>query len=254
MPDTLAKAVAITQAASAIAISYFRKTLTLEAKADSSPVTIADRETEQFIRAELIKAFPGDGILGEEFGVVNGDAEAIWVVDPIDGTRSFITGSPMFGMLLGRVVAGKPEIGIVRMPALNETFAGAPGHGATLDGKPIACRNTKRLADAMLYVNEAERITAANPDCFRRLTTAGHTRRMAYDCYSHALVAAGQIDAVVDYGLEPYDYLPLIALIEAAGGVISDWQGQPLTKQSDGRVVTAATQQLRDEVLALLNG
>ena len=253
MPNILATAMAITQAASAIPMSYFRKTLALEAKSDTSPVTIADRETEQFIRAELIKAFPNDGILGEEFGVIRAEAEAIWVVDPIDGTRSFITGSPMFGMLLGRVVAGRPEIGIVRMPALNETFAGAPGRGATLNGRPIACRQTKRLAEAMLYVNEAERITAANPDLFRRLTTAGHTRRMAYDCYSHALVAAGQIDAVVDYGLEPYDYLPLIALIEAAGGLICDWQGQPLTMKSDGRVITACSPELRDEVLALLN-
>ena len=157
MPNILATAMAITQAASAIPMSYFRKTLALEAKSDTSPVTIADRETEQFIRAELMRAFPDDGILGEEFGVIRAEAEAIWVVDPIDGTRSFITGSPMFGMLLGRVVAGRPEIGIVRMPALNETFAGAPGRGATLNGRPIACRKTKRLALSLIHISEPTR-------------------------------------------------------------------------------------------------
>lgn len=255
MPDLsaiLTEAIAIAEAASAIPMTHFRRPLALEAKADESPVTLADRATERFIRDAIAARFPQDGILGEEFGTVNAGAEALWVIDPIDGTRSFITGSPLFGMLIGRTVAGQPQIGIVRMPALGETFAGARGLGARLNGTPIACRKTTRLAEAMLYVNEAERIVTADPARFLRLTRAGHTRRMAYDCYPHALVAAGQIDAVVDSGLEPYDFLPLIALVEAAGGVISDWQGRPLGLGSDGRVVTAATPALRDELLGLL--
>lgn len=250
--EILAQAVAIAEAASALPMGHFRTPLPVEAKEDDSPVTIADRATEAFIRDRLREAFPQDGIFGEEMGVENGAAEALWIIDPIDGTRSFITGNPLFGMLLGRVVAGVPQIGIVRMPALGETFAGRTGGGATLNGAPIRCRTTTRLDGALVYINEAEKIHAADPARFARLCGIGHTRRMAYDCYPHALVAAGQIDAVVDCGLQPYDYLPLIALVEAAGGVICDWQGQPLTLQSDGRVVTAATPALRDALLAVL--
>lgn len=250
--EILAQAVAIAEAASALPMGHFRTPLPVEAKEDDSPVTIADRATEAFIRDRLREAFPQDGIFGEEMGVENGAAEALWIIDPIDGTRSFITGNPLFGMLLGRVVAGVPQIGIVRMPALGETFAGMAGGGATLNGAAIRCRTTTRLDGALVYINEAEKIHAADPARFARLCGIGHTRRMAYDCYPHALVAAGQIDAVVDCGLQPYDYLPLIALVEAAGGVICDWQGQPLTLQSDGRVVTAATPALRDALLAVL--
>ncbi|MFO1175115.1 MAG: inositol monophosphatase family protein [Paracoccaceae bacterium] len=250
----LARAIEVTVQASAIPMTHFRKPLELVAKADETPVTIADRDTETFIRRKLAEAFPEDGLFGEEFGVAEGRSGALWIIDPIDGTRSFITGNPLFGMLLGRVVAGVPEVGVVRMPALGETFAGARGRGAWLNGAPIRVRATKTLAEAMLYVNEAEKIEAADPARFARLCRAGHTRRMGYDCYPHALVAAGQIDVVVDCGLQPYDYLPLIALVEGAGGVICDWQGRALTLQSDGRVITAATPELRDQMIALLSG
>ena len=249
----LAQAIEITECASAIPMAYFRKPLELIAKDDDSPVTIADRNTERFIRDSLTATFPEDGMFGEEFGEHAGQNDALWIIDPIDGTRSFITGSPLFGMLLGRLVGGVPQIGVVRMPALRETFAGARGLGATLNGLPIKARQTRDLAQAMVYINEAEKIEAADPSRFARLCRIGHTRRMAYDCYPHALVAAGQIDAVVDCGLQPYDYLPLIALVEAAGGIICDWQGKALTLQSDGRVVTAATPELRDEILAVLD-
>jgi histidinol phosphatase-like enzyme (inositol monophosphatase family) len=257
MTDTtdriLAAAIEVTIRASAIPMAHFRKPLDLIAKADESPVTIADRDTETFIRDSLAAAFPGDGLFGEEFGVREGSTGALWIIDPIDGTRSFITGNPLFGMLLGRVVAGVPQIGIVRMPALDETFAGAVGLGAVLNGAPIRVRRTTDLSAAMVYVNEAEKIVAADPARFARLCRVGHTRRMGYDCYPHALVAAGQIDLVVDCGLQPYDYLPLVALIEAAGGVICDWQGRALTLDSDGRVITAATPELRDAMLKVLD-
>lgn len=251
--EILTRAVALTVAASAIPMTYFRKPLELVAKADQSPVTVADRETETFIRERLAEAFPEDGLFGEEFGIREGSSGAVWIIDPIDGTRSFITGNPLFGMLLGRIAEGRPQIGIVRMPALDETFAGAAGRGASFNGAPIRARGTTDLSRALVYVNEAERIEAADPARFARLCRIGHTRRMAYDCYPHALVAAGQIDAVVDCGLQPYDYLPLIALVEAAGGVICDWQGRELGPDSDGRVLTAATPALRDAMLAVLD-
>ncbi|MDR0807754.1 MAG: inositol monophosphatase [Gemmobacter sp.] len=250
--ETLATAIRIAEAASALPMTYFRRPIGIDLKGDESPVTIADRETEAAIRRALAEAFPEDGIFGEEFGKERLDAENLWIIDPIDGTRSFITGNPLFGLLMGRIERGRPVIGIVRMPALNETFAGAPGGGATLNGRTIRARTTERLSEAMIWVNEAERHMADDPARFARLCRIGHTRRMGYDCYPHAMVAAGQIDAVIDMGLEPYDYMPLIALVEAAGGLIRDWQGKPLDLSSDGRVVTAATPALLDQVLEML--
>lgn len=242
----------IAEQASAIPMAHFRAPLAITSKADDSPVTIADQKTESFIRDALAAHFPGHAIFGEEYGISGDLAGKTWIIDPIDGTRSFISGNPLFGMLMAFLDAGKPMLGIVRMPALGETYMGMTGGHATLNGKQIACRGTTKLDQATLYINEAEKINAADPALFARLCTAGHTRRMAYDCYPHALVASGQIDAVVDRGLEPYDYLPLVALITAAGGIITDWDGAPLTMQSDGRVVTAATPELHTEVLALL--
>ncbi len=252
--ETLAAAIRIAEAASALPMAHFRRPIGIDLKGDESPVTIADRETEAAIRRALAETFPEDGIFGEEFGKERLDADNLWIIDPIDGTRSFITGNPLFGLLMGRIEQGRPAIGIVRMPALGETFAGAAGIGATLNGRPVRVRGTERLAEAMVWVNEAERHMAADPARFARLCRIGHTRRMGYDCYPHAMVAAGQIDAVIDMGLEPYDYMPLIALVEAAGGLIRDWQGKPLDLDSDGRVVTAATPALLDQVLEVLAG
>ena len=182
-------------------------------------------------------------------------ADALGVsLDEIREVHERLPAPESFDTKMGRIEQGRPAIGVVRMPALGETFAGALGIGATLNGQPVRVRGTERLDEAMIWVNEAERHMAADPARFARLCRIGHTRRMGYDCYPHAMVAAGQIDAVIDMGLEPYDYMPLIALVEAAGGLIRDWQGKPLDLNSDGRVVTAATPALLDQVLEVLAG
>ncbi len=247
----------IAEQASGVPMRHFRQgALGIETKqdSDSSPVTIADRATEQAIRVALNAEFPDHGIFGEEFGTDGSLDGPAWIIDPIDGTRFFLSGYPGFGMLIGHLHAGVPQIGIVRMPALNETFVGTRGGGATLNGTDIAVRTTTRLDDALIFVNEPERTYALDRALFGRLCRIGHTRRMSYDCYPHALVAAGQIDAVTDVGLEPYDFLPMVPLIEAAGGVITDWQGGPLTLASGGQVVTAATPALHAALLEVLNG
>lgn len=245
-------AIRIAEEASAVPMSYFRASIAVDSKADESPVTIADRETEAFIRKALGESFPDHGIFGEEYGVTGSLDGEMWIVDPIDGTRSFITGYPLFGMLMGYLDGGVPKLGLVRMPALNETFVGVPGQGATLNGKRIATRKTTALSDAAIYVNEPDGIRRNHPDLFQRLWSIGGSRRAAYDCYPHALVAAGQIDICVDYGLQPYDYLPLIGLIEAAGGVMTDWDGKALNMESEGHVVAAATPELHAEMLLFL--
>jgi histidinol phosphatase-like enzyme (inositol monophosphatase family) len=259
MPDPsprelLDAALEITEAAARIPMRYFRAGVAVEDKADESPVTIADRETEKAIRAALEKRFPDHAIFGEEFGRSGKESEYTWIIDPIDGTRSFICGVPLFGMLLGVLHNGIPIAGVIRMPALGEVFGGASGIGATMDGRPIRCRSTTSLDAARIFINEANRILGAEPEKLARLMSLGHTRRAFNDCYAFALLAMGQIDVVVDYDLQPYDYLPVVPVIEAAGGVITDWQGKPLGLNPDGAgsVAAAATKQLHAELLRAL--
>lgn len=252
LPARLDKALEITGAASRIALGHFNGALDIVTKADASPVTIADRETEQAIRTALAAAFPGEGLHGEEHGISGPDRDTVWVIDPIDGTRSFIAGVPLFGMLLAMTRRAVPQIGICRLPALGQVYAAARGHGATRDGLPIRVSACRSLDDAMLFINEGEKIYAAEPGVFDRLTRAGRLRRLSYDCQPHALLAAGQVDAVVDYDLKPYDYLAMVPIIEESGGVITDWQGNPLDFRSDGRVVSAATPELHAALLRLL--
>jgi inositol-phosphate phosphatase/L-galactose 1-phosphate phosphatase/histidinol-phosphatase len=251
--DLLRAAVEISAAAAAIPLRYFRSGVAVEDKADESPVTIADRETEQHIRAAIQARYPGHGILGEEFGPRKTESSFTWIVDPIDGTKSFISGSPLFGMLIGVLRDESPEAGVIRMPALGECFAGRRGGGATLNGAPIRCRPAPPLADARIYINEANQMMDADRDRFARLMSAGRLRRFAYDCYSFALLAGGHIDAAVDFDLKPYDYLPVVPVIEAAGGVITDWGGDRLGLSSDGTVLAAGSPALHQSILRLLS-
>jgi histidinol phosphatase-like enzyme (inositol monophosphatase family) len=237
--------------ASPVAMGLFRQALDVVAKSDDSPVTIADQNTEKCIREALEQAFPGETIFGEEFGQ-SGTQDDMWIVDPIDGTRSFITGLPLFGMLLGYVSDGVPQVGVINMPALKELYSGARGLGATLNGSPIAVSTCRALLDARLFLNEADKLATDLPAVFSRLVTAGALRRLGADCYPHALVASGHADAVVDYGLQPYDYLPVAAVVEAAGGIMTDWNGNPLSLESDGRTLTAATPELHADLLDLV--
>lgn len=249
----LDQAIALTADAGSIPLRHFNASLKFVTKADASPVTIADQETEQFIRTRLQALFPQDGIFGEEFGTQGLERDTLWVVDPIDGTRSFIAGVPLFGMLLAMIRGGEPLLGVCRMPALNDVYAAARGLGATRNGTPITASDQTSLKDAMLFINEGEKIYVDEPRIFDRLARAGRLRRLSYDCHPHALLAAGQVDAVVDYDLKPYDFLAMSPIVQEAGGVITDWSGAPLTLESDGRVVSAATAALHAELLEMLN-
>ncbi len=257
MPDPspaelLDAALSISGEAAAIPMRYFRAGVVIEDKPDESPVTVADRETETAIRAAIEARFPDHGIFGEEFGKSRVDAEFTWIIDPIDGTRSFICGVPLFGMLLGVLHKGAPVAGVIRMPGLGEIFGGAVGVGASMNGAPIACRKGVKTAAARIFINEAIRMVDREPALLKRLMAFGHTRRFFNDCYSFALLAMGQIDAVVDFDLQPYDYLPVVPVVEAAGGIITDWRGEELGLKSDGTVVAAATKELHGELLSIL--
>ncbi|WP_348540014.1 inositol monophosphatase family protein [Shimia sp. R11_0] len=235
------------------ALSHFRGELGVEFKSDESPVTQADKAVEADVRAYLSKHFPEHGIFGEEEGMDLKDSAHLWVIDPIDGTRSFLSGNPLFGFLLAHLIDGRVEIGVIGMPALGEVFIGVRGAGAMKNDAPISVSAQRDLSKSVLYVNEGDKIYHNHPEVFARLMQAGQTRRMAYDCYPHALLAMGHVDVVVDYDLQPYDYLAVSAVIEAAGGIMTDWSGAPLTLESDGRVVSAATPELHAQILKVLN-
>lgn len=243
----------IAAAAHVTAMQYFRSHPDINLKSDDSPVTVADVTIERDARKVLAQVFPDHSILGEEFGAGDLSAENIWVIDPIDGTRSFIAGHPLFGFLLSFQQAGQNQLSMVAMPALDEMFIGLAGQGATLNGKRIEVSNKTRLADAIIFINEGEKIFAAEPEAHAALVVGGHTRRFGYDCYPHALLAAGLVDVVVDYDLKPFDYLPLTGLIKEAGGLMTDWSGVALGFESDGRVISAATPELHAAMLELLS-
>lgn len=251
--EIFATAMEITEGAAATALAHFRKDISVDVKSDESPVTAADLQIETEVRAIIEASFPDHAILGEEFGAGDLSNDHVWVVDPIDGTRSFISGNPMFGFLLAYLECGRNVVSVVCMPFLKERFIGRIGKGAILNGKPIHTSNKTSLSDAILYINEGEKLFAAEPGIHSRLVTSGHTRRFGYDCYPHALVAAGYVDCVVDYDLKPFDFLPLAGVVEAAGGVITDWDGHALTFQSVGKVVSAATPELHHEMLQILS-
>lgn len=247
-------ALEIAEIAAETARGFFRNNLNIEFKDDESPVTVADQTVETAVRKLIGERYPDDGIFGEEHGFEGADQDNLWVVDPIDGTRSFISGFPLFGFLLAHLHKGKSQLGIISMPMLEEVFCGVTGQGATLNGKPINTSHVTELKDAMLYVNEGDKIFNERPDVFAHLMKSGQTRRFSYDCYPHALLAAGHIDAVVDYDLKPYDFLALGPVIEGAGGILTDWQGNKPQLEYEGPVVAAATLELHEELLAVLNG
>ncbi len=195
----------------------------------------------------------GEDIFGEEFGRDNIDSEYEWIIDPIDGTRSFVSGMPLYGMLLALLKNGEPELGIIRMPELSEVYVGDGKTTRRNASETLSTSKTTSLDDAIVYINEGEKIARKNTELFCRLTSAGRVMRLGYDCYPHALLAAGEVDLVIDFDLKPYDYFSLIPVVEGAGGVITDWQGQTLTMQSRGDVISAATPALHQQAMALIN-
>lgn len=246
-------------AARAVILPWFRRAGLESQNTDNKaavgfdPVTVADRAAETAMRAVLAEHRPDDAILGEEFGPQVGTSGRTWVLDPIDGTRGFISGTPTWGVLIALSLADGPIMGIIDQPYTGERFVGAPGLAA-LSGPfgttALATRATGRLADAILFTTFPEIGSPAEHAGFAAV--AGQTRLTRYgmDCYAYALVAAGQIDLVIEAGLNAYDVMAPIAVIEAAGGVVTDWQGGPA--HDGGRILAAANRTLHAQALAIL--
>jgi inositol-phosphate phosphatase/L-galactose 1-phosphate phosphatase/histidinol-phosphatase len=253
-PDAfIALAERLAEASGPIVRRHFRTDFDVEAKQDASPVTIADREAEAAMRALIEQAYPEHGIFGEEHGFVRTDAEVAWVLDPIDGTKAFVTGMPIFGTLIAAMRDGVPILGIIDQPVLGERWIGATGRPTTLNGTPARTQAVARLSTARHY--------ATHPDMFvhgddwakvEALTARVRQSRYGGDCYAYALLASGHIDLITEACLKIYDFMALVPVIEGAGGVVTDWDGAPMTRESDGHILAAANPALHGEALAIL--
>jgi histidinol phosphatase-like enzyme (inositol monophosphatase family) len=243
----------LADAARPIAARYFRTGVTVDDKSDLSPVTIADREAETAMRELLDSHVPDHGVFGEEHGAVRTDAEYVWVLDPIDGTKAFITGLPLFGTLIGLFHRGRPVLGIIDQPILQERWLGVDGERSTLNGKPIAVRSCANVANAYMYSTAPAMFAGGYARPHQALTEKVKLFRWGGDCYAYGLLAAGHVDLVVEADLKLYDYAALIPVITGAGGVITDWKGKALDMQSDGAVVAAGDRAVHRAALDILS-
>ncbi len=243
----------LADAAGVIARQYFRQPLDVERKADDSPVTLADRAIEAMMRERIRARWPAHGILGEEQGQEHLEREFVWVLDPIDGTKSFISGNPLFGTMICLLRQGRAVLSLVDIPLLGERWQGVDGQGARLNGQPCRVRSCTDLSQAMVMATSPDSFPGPWRAPFEAASGQAALRRFGGDCYAYCLLASGHVDAVFGGALEPYDYLPLAALIESAGGILTDWSGQrPGMSGHDVRVVAAATPALHAQLLAAL--
>ena len=250
----LAFAQHLADAAGEVIRPYFRKPLAVRDKADLTPVTAADRAAEETMRALIEGHFPAHGILGEEFGRVREDAELVWVLDPIDGTKSFISGVPLFGTLIALTREGRPILGIIDQPISRERWAGAAGRPTTLNGAAIRCRACPMLAAATLFATTPDMFKGEDAASFVRVSAAVKLTRFGADCYAYGLLAAGFVDLVLEASLKPYDFCAMVPVVEGAGGVATDWRGGSLDLASDGRILVAGDRRVHEAALALLAG
>jgi len=249
-------AVDMVDAARTIALRHFRADILIEQKADDSPVTIADREAESAMRTLINKQFPDHGILGEEHGRESMDAKYVWVLDPIDGTVSFATGFPTFGILAALVEDSVPIIGVIDVPVLSDRWVGARGRPTTLNGVPVSSRPCGSVEQAWISTSSPFMFAEGEQrDGFDRLR---HTtvRRPVYsgNCLAYGLLASGHLDIVCEADMGPYDYMALVTVVEGAGGRMTDWDGNALTIDSDGTTLATGDPALHDQVLAILGG
>ena len=252
----LATAHALADKAGAVILPHFRTACEVDHKGGDvfDPVTTADRQAEAAIREELGRAYPAHGIIGEEFGSTRSDADYCWVIDPIDGTRSFILGLPLWGTLIGLTRGRVPLLGLMDQPFTGERFfSGESEAFFRHDGavRPMRTRACPSLGEALLATTTPDWFTDDDARRFEALTREVRLRRFGGDCYNYCLVALGQIDLVVEAGLNPYDIVPLIPIVERAGGVVSTWDGGD--PRAGGRILAAGDRRLHEAAVKILS-
>ncbi|THH35831.1 histidinol-phosphatase [Aliishimia ponticola] len=255
-PQIRAVADAMADAARAVILPYFRSDGLDTQNKDASgfdPVTEADRAAEAAMRRILEAERPQDAIFGEEYGAKPGSSGLTWVLDPIDGTRGFMSGTPTWGVLIAVSDETGPRFGMIDQPYIGERFVGGPGQAemtGPLGTRGLRTRAARPLSEAVLFTTFPEIGSAREGDAFRAVSQKARLTRYGCDCYAYALVASGQIDLVIEAGLQSYDIQAPIAVIEAAGGLVTDWEGGPV--HAGGRAIAAANREIHAEAMAVL--
>jgi myo-inositol-1(or 4)-monophosphatase len=236
-------------------LPFFRTALAVENKksAGFDPVTAADRAAENAMRALIRTTFPGHGIIGEEYGSERTDAEYVWVLDPIDGTKSFIAGMPAWGTLIGLMRFGEPVFGMMHQPFIGERFSGdgaAASYRGPASKRELRVRECAALSEALLFTTSPLLMNKKDRAAFGRVEDKVKLSRYGGDCYGYCMLAAGQIDLVIETEIKPHDIIPLIPIITGAGGTVTTWEGGPA--QAGGRVVVAGDKHVHSAALELL--
>jgi myo-inositol-1(or 4)-monophosphatase len=237
-------------------LPFFRTALSIENKGrhgSFDPVTAADHAAEMAMRTLIRRTFPDHGIIGEEYGKERADAEFVWVLDPIDGTKSFISGMPAWGTLIALLRSGEPVFGMMNQPFTRERFSGDGGkahYRGPAGDRNLRVRPCPALAEAVLFTTSPLLMNAGDRDCFSRVEREAKLSRYGGDCYAYCMVAAGHVDLVVETELKPYDVLPLIPIIAGAGGVITTWEGG--APHAGGRIIAAGDRRVHTEALKVL--
>ncbi len=251
-PGFLQTAVSAADVARLVTRKWFRSQFQVQSKQDKTPVTIADEETEHAIRAVVQEQHPEHGFFGEETGKIGSDKEYLWVIDPIDGTKCFATGMPTFGTLISLLQNGKPILGVIDHAMLDDRWIGIKGKPTTHNGTQCVTRKTSSLDQATCYTTTTDMFNEHNGKLADQLTRSCQFRVFGGDCLGYGLLASGFNDLVCEADLKPYDYFALTPVIEGAGGMITDWQGNPLTLDSDGDVLAAANSKLHSLAIQTL--
>jgi histidinol phosphatase-like enzyme (inositol monophosphatase family) len=243
-------------AAGEVARRHYRTALEVHEKPDDTPVTLADREAEARIREIITDRYPDHGVIGEEEGSDRPDAEYVWVLDPIDGTKKFVTGNPLFGTLIALLHEGRPILGVIDMPMLGERWTGAAGRATRFEdrqgAREVRVRPCAELAGAVLTATTPHMFGEAEFPAFERLRRAARFVLYGGDCFAYGALASGHLDLVVEADMAPYDFMALAPVVTGAGGVMTDWSGRPLGLVTDGRLIAAGDKRVHEAALELL--
>ena len=231
---------------------YFRKKIKINLKKDNTPFTKADIEAEKIIRELILKQEPNCGFVGEETGTVNMNREYCWVVDPLDGTKSFITGKPSFGTLIGLLKNNKPVLGILNQPILNERWVGIAGVETKYNNKKVRVRKCKSIKGAKMYATSPMMFQERNKKIYKNVRAKIGECLFGADCYSHGLMSLGFVDVILEANLKPWDYIASASIISGAGGKITDWNNNDLNLQSDGRILATGDSNIHKQIIKII--
>lgn len=248
LKDLLAVATEAAYLAGRRTLAYFNTGVAVEIKRDNTPVTCADRESEQIIRSQISKHYPDHWVIGEEHGTTEGNPDYRWIIDPIDGTKSFIHGVPLYGVLIGVEVKGRPSVGVVYMPALDEMVCAATGLGCLWNGRKARVSSIGQLSEAIVVVSSYT-TAMQRSDAMEKLAAQTKFQRTWGDCYGYVLVATGRAEIMLDSVINPWDCAPMMPIVQEAGGSFSNWAGEETIWGKDSMATNGL---LHEDVLRIL--